>query len=418
MLKDLFPKAYGRYLSLPKVGPVVEDFVSWLQEQGYRHRTRVLQVREIVQIESFLRRRGFGNLCTIKSSDLEGCWTWYRRRNPNVASTVHVLQRFLEKRGLLAPSIPQSQSGITRKVSAYADHLMEVRGFGRSAVRNHIFTATRFLEHLKYQTVPSRLAALSTSDIEAFIRAAGKRLGRGSLGHTVAQLRGFLRFLASEGLVRPGLDQQIDTPRLYRFEQLPRSLPWDTVRTFLQSIDRTTPVGLRNYAMFFLTATYGLRRSEIVALTLDDIDWRGRSLRIAPQKNGYQLVLPLTDDVGDVLLEYLRHGRPTSSLRQLFLHMRAPAGALTPSAVTQTFRVLIKRSGLGIPVQGPHCLRHSYAAHLLRQGTSLKAIGDLLGHRMAESTAIYLRLAVEDLRGVALPIPRESSKKDGKEVQL
>jgi len=232
--------------------------------------------------------------------------------------------------------------------------------------------------------------------------------------HTVSHLRGFLRFLAAQGVVRPGLDQQIDTPRLYRFEQLPRALPWERIAAFLESIDRSTPLGLRNHAMFFLMAAYGLRRSEIAALTLDDIKWRARSIRIAPQKNGCELVLPLTDNAATVLLEYLRRGRPVSHLRQLFLHMRAPAGALTPSAVTEAFRMAIKKSGVKIPVQGPHCLRHSHAAHLLRQGTPLKTIGDLLGHRMADSTWVYLRLATDDLREVALPIPQEA--RNGKEV--
>jgi integrase/recombinase XerD len=90
----------------------------------------------------------------------------------------------------------------------------------------------------------------------------------------------------------------------------------------------------------------------------------------------------------------------------VFLRCRAPGGTLKPSAVTEMFQACVRRSGRDIPFQGPHCLRHSYAAHLLRQGTALKLIGDLLGHRLAESTCMYLRLAVEDLRDVALDLPK------------
>ena len=93
--------------------------------------------------------------------------------------------------------------------------------------------------------------------------------------------------------------------------------------------------------------------------------------------------------------------------------MRAPIGLLKPTAVTEAFQALVRKSGFSIPYQGPHCLRHSYALHLLKNGTPLKTIGDILGHRTAESTSVYLRLATGDLREVALAVPggRHSRKK-------
>ena len=96
---------------------------------------------------------------------------------------------------------------------------------------------------------------------------------------------------------------------------------------------------------------------------------------------------------------------PALGYRELFLRCRTPRGALRPTAVTEAFQAWSKRSGLAIPFQGPHCMRHSYAVHLLRSGLSLKTIGDLLGHRTLESTCVYLRLAVDDLRDVALSLP-------------
>jgi integrase len=174
----------------------------------------------------------------------------------------------------------------------------------------------------------------------------------------------------------------------------------------LRSIDQTTPPGRRDYTMFFLIATYGLRASEIVALTLDAIDWRHRLLRVPQRKTGTPLLLPLTDPAGTVLVRYLRRGRPPSPHRELFLRECAPAGVLQPTAVGAAFQKWVRRSGLPIVFQGPHCLRHSYAVHLLRRGVPLKTIGDLLGHRTAESTSVYLRLATDDLRRVALPLPR------------
>jgi len=263
--------------------------------------------------------------------------------------------------------------------------LGDLRGLAPRTIHQHVTTAAAFLDHLTYAATPSRLAGVTARDIEAFVRCAGARLCRGSLQHTVARLRSFLRFLAGRGVIRPGLDQQFDTPRIYRLEQLPRSLPWGTVRAFLRSIDRATPQGLRDYTMFFLITTYGLRASEIAPLTFDAIDWRRCLLRVPQQKTGIPLLLPLTDSAGTALLRYVRRGRPSSPHRELFLRERAPAGVLKPKAVTEAF-------------------------HLLRRGISLKTLGDLLGHRTAESTCVYLRLATDDLRSVALPVPEPPAR--------
>ncbi len=213
------------------------------------------------------------------------------------------------------------------------------------------------------------------------------------------------------------LDTQIDTPRLYRMEKLPRALPWGTVSAFLNSIDQENPIGLRDYTMFFLLASYGLRSSDIVALTLDDINWHKGEILISQRKTGNTLVLPLTDKVGAVLFQYLREGRSHLPYRELFLRARAHYGPLKHTAVYEAFQAWSRRSALEIPFQGPHCLRHSYAIHLLRQGISVKTIGDLLGYRIAESTCVYLRFAIEDLREVALSLLRNSVLRGNQEVQ-
>jgi site-specific recombinase XerD len=94
--------------------------------------------------------------------------------------------------------------------------------------------------------------------------------------------------------------------------------------------------------------------------------------------------------------------------------MRAPLGVLKPTAVTEAFQAMARKSGLAIPYQGPHCLRHAYALHLLKKGIPLKTIGDILGHRTAESTSMYLRLATADLREVALTVPgKQHGRKEG-----
>ena len=172
-------------------------------------------------------------------------------------------------------------------------------------------------------------------------------------------------------------------------------------------------MGLRDYAMFLLIATYGLRASEVVAITLDDIRWRQGILRIHQRKTSSPLELPLTNEVLSALVKHLKRTPPPAPYRRVFLRMRAPMGVLKPTAVTEAFQALVRKSGLSIPYQGPHCMRHAYALRLLKNGTPLKTIGDILGHRTAESTSMYLRLATGDLREVALAVPGARDRKGG-----
>jgi integrase len=152
----------------------------------------------------------------------------------------------------------------------------------------------------------------------------------------------------------------------------------------------------------------------VVALTLDDVDWRAGLIRIRQSKTRNVLNLPLIDEVAMVLIEYLRQVSRPAGYRNLFFQVRAPIKPLRREALREAFDEWSKRSGLDIPFHGPHCIRHSYAVHLLRQDTSLKTIGDLLGHRCPESTASYLRLASDQLREVGLPVPRPLLKKGGR----
>ena len=410
MLATLFPKASKKYLSLPLFGLVMDDFSDWLEQEGYTRKSRRFTIRMIAWMDTYLRQRRIKRLQELTPVALHGCWKALQRRRPPAAGTVHVMERFLIERGLLKPSPRQVFSPTEIQLQQYAEYLRDVRGVSLSTIHNHLYTAARFLAHVGFDHEPHLLSGIDAGDLEEFIRKVSKGLTRGTIQHIVAALRGFLRFLATSGQVKPGLDSQIDTPRLYREEQLPRALPWETVQAFLQSIPRNHPMGQRDHAIFFLMATYGLRASEIVALTLDDLQWKAGLIRVPQTKTGQALELPLTDEVASILIRYLRKVPRPAGYRHLFLRIRAPIGTLKPTAVGEAFQGWSRRSGLDIPFQGAHCIRHSYAVHLLRQGTSLKAIGDLLGHRDAESTGIYLRLATEDLRGVGLSVPRPLSE--------
>jgi integrase/recombinase XerD len=415
MLRSLLPKAHHKFLSLPLLGPIIDGFDDWLAASGYTPGSREFAIRMLPHVDADLRRRRARHVASLTPAMLHACWRALIKTFPTNAGTVRSLARYLVTAGIIGSDETGTAESPASVVLSeeYAKHLREVRGFAPSTVGHHRYTSRCFLNHLKTKKVS--LGSIQPKDVEAYIKQAGKRLCRASLQHDIAALRGFLRFLAIDGRAPTGLDRRIDTPRLYRLEQLPRALPWDTVMLLLRSIDTASAMGLRDYTMFLLIATYGLRASEVVSLSLDDIRWRQGILRIHQRKTSSPLELPLTNEVMAVMVKYLKRTPPPAPYRRVFLRMRAPIGLLKPTAVTEAFQAAARKSGLSIPYQGPHCLRHAYALHLLKNGTPLKTIGDILGHRTAESTSMYLRLATGDLREVSLAVPGgRQRRKEGK----
>lgn len=416
MLASLRPKSYPRYLSLPILGPVVAEFAAWSRSRGYTRGTIRNQLKDVRLIEDYFQKKDFRCLDDLTQAALEKAWRDYRHRSPSTAGTIRQIECFLLETRSLEPLAVQPKSHTELELERFTEHLESVRGLEASTVAHHCAYLQRFLQFLGYEEAREALEVITPRDVERFIKSLEGSLNRYSLQHVIGYVRAFLRFEYETGTLSKPLHTMIDTPRIYRLERLPCHLPWETVRQLLHSIDRSDFSGLRDHAMLYLMAGYGLRSCEVVSLTLDDIDWRKSTLRIAQRKTRNQLSLPLTDAAGEVLIGYLKKRKQDLPYRELFLRVRAPSGTLKPTGVVEAFQHRVRRSGLTIAYQGPHCLRHSYAVHLLRQGASVKAIGDLLGHRDAESTCIYLRLATEDLRLVALPVPRGA--KDSRPIAI
>lgn len=405
MLAALFPRVHARYSSLPVLGWVLEGLCVWLHARGFPRDAIQRRMGAAASLARALRRRRVCALGELTAGALRSFAPPPRPScSPPRGALVRSLTEYLEALGELAPTTPTPTE---RRVAEYCRYLDRVRGLSAATIRGHAGTAAEFLRFLDHDAHPQRLHQLRGADVEAFIAKIGKRVGRARMGTVTAILRTFLRFLAatSEGPV--GLDAEVDSPRIYRGERLPRAVPWEAVLAFLRSIDRSTSKGRRDFAMFLLIASYGLRASEVRELSLDDVAWRARQIRVPRPKVGMPMLLPLTDEVGAALLDYLRSGRPASSAcRQMFLRVEFPLGPLGRGAIGNAFRAWARLAKTPVSVRGgPHCLRHALALHLLREGAAVKTIGDLLGHRSAESTGVYLRLDVDDLRGVALPLP-------------
>jgi site-specific recombinase XerD len=405
MLASVFPRNHARFRALPLLGGVLDGLCEWLDSRGYPPSGIRRRVTVAPHLERILRDAGVQELTDLTAPELLAFAPRPTRWTPQIiASLVRSLTAFLTETEALALRPP---TAACRLVDEYQRHLRDVRGLASSTVERQGQRIAEFLQFLDYDGHPSKLGDLQAGELQAFMVKLSGRMGRASMQKVAANLRGFVRFLCARGEAVPGLEEQIDTPRVFRDERLPRSLPCEVVRSLLSSIDQSTTKGLRDYAMLLMVATYGLRRGEIPTLTLDHVNWRGRTLRVDRPKLRSPLTLPLTDEVATALVKYLRCGRPPSSSRSLFLKVRAPAGPITHDVVGDAFDCWARRAGVRLPpgAGGLHSLRHSLAERLLREGAPLKAIGDVLGHRSPESTGVYLRLKVEDLRDAALPLP-------------
>ena len=380
--------------------------MQWLHaERGYTRTTTRIYLKGVPVVVRRLSSLGIGDLTELTLQDLSAAHSHFLGRNPHGRDAARTLEQFFRARGTVAEGSTPPPSPSDSEIEAFATYLRETCGLAKTTIRGHRQRLQSFLAFLRFDRCPSRLQQLRTDDIYRFLRQCARTNNRFSLQHIVAAVRSFLRWRHAQGLLAEPLHQRIDTPRVYRGELLPRAIQWEQVQALLASIERNSSGGHRDLALLYLAAAYGLRSGELVAMRLDDIDWQARTLRVMQTKTRQPLLLPLTDEAATVLIDYLREGRPHSAHRELFLHITAPRCPLQSTAVHEVLALRIRRSGLNLPQFGAHVLRHSFAMRLMQQGVSLKGIGDALGHRDIESTSVYLRLAVDDLREAAQPVP-------------
>jgi integrase/recombinase XerD len=239
MLCELLPKSYKYHCSLPLLGPILDEFDDWLIVHGYRPLTRKSYILSCTAVDKYLHRRNQLHLSELTLEDFHRCRQACRKRSATALSAIKCLRRFLQSRGLSRESTPAKTTKLEAVLNAYRQHLRDVRGLSAVTIEHHLLTSREFLQHCLNQSRAFRFADLTRSHVESFILSISGRFGRGSLQHIVGHVRGILRFLAMRGDAPIGLASQIDRPRVYRLEQLPRALPWHTVQAFLESIDRT-----------------------------------------------------------------------------------------------------------------------------------------------------------------------------------
>ena len=267
--------------------------------------------------------------------------------------------------------------------------------------------ASRFLAYLDEVEVDD-LAALGVRDVSGFLlRQRGLR--RKTVAGMRSSLADFLDFLAAAGRGPQGLAGRLPPHRHLRHESEPHLWTAEEIRRLLAVIDRQSATGKRDYAMILMTARLGLRVSDLRQLELGDLDWRAKTLTIVQHKTGRPLSLPLLDDVGWAVIDYVRHGRPETTCPRVFIKHRHPFGAFGgSSSVASRLSRYAARAGIEFPpgdTCGMHSLRGALAVAMIGSGTPIPVVSAVLGHASSDTTqAYYLRFDTERLRCCALDV--------------
>jgi integrase len=284
----------------------------------------------------------------------------------------------------------------------------DLRGLSPQTVEDRVVEASRFLGWVGECGVRERLGALTRLDVDLYMKGRAVSLHRRSLNGLAMRLRSLLRFLYTTGQTMNDLAMTVIAPPVHAFEGIPSAmLPEDVGKVLEAARQDGTAKGIRDYAILLLIAKYGVRAGEVTALRLDDVDWRKELIRIRHSKTGAMSCLPLLPEVGEALLNYLQQSRPRTSFREIFIRCQAPYRPFRNGSSLYGMVQWRLAAANVVPVgkRGPHSFRHARAVSMLRASVPVKEIGDLLGHRAADSTLVYLKLATDDLRAVAMEIP-------------
>jgi site-specific recombinase XerD len=291
-------------------------------------------------------------------------------------------------------------------VETYQQHERRTRGL-RDQTLLHYARFVRLLIRAAMGDDPIDLSRLGASDVVQFASAMTGRFSPRSMRTVGTALRSFFRFLRAAGVGDERLDAAIPTVAHWQHATLPRCLSEEQLVQVLARRDASSPCARRNYAIVRCLATLGLRPGEVAALQLEDLDWRRGTVHLRTRKTRRGAVLPLPRAAGRAIVDYLRRERPVTADRRVFVQHRARhrGAPISRATVTAAAARALGRAGVQAPRAGASVFRHTLASRLVRRGTPLKEVADVLGHRCLDTTTIYAKLDVPALAAVALPWP-------------
>ncbi len=402
---NVVPEKLGRFQT-GQLGIHLPAYANLLQQRGYTYEAGWEKIRQLRRFSRWLGRK---KICVeMLDEQAIGRYLAARARNgaqPNGEGVTFnlMLQHLRQARIITAYSSAVEPSPAEAIILNYRQYLLSERSLGLATVDGYTAIIRRFLSGYfpdgKFE--PQKLKA---ADINQHVQQATTRMGRRACQHMTTALRSLLRFLLMKGQLKINLANAVPKVASWRLSELPRYLESAEVEKILKVCDRRTGKGKRNYAILLLLARLGLRAGEVIKLKLDDIDWSAGEVCICG-KGARIDRLPLLQDVGAAIADYLQKARPRCSSRCVFVHARAPyEGFASPSnGISCLVRRALNRAKLNPPHKGAHILRHSLATRMLNNGASLLQIGQVLRHKTIQTTEIYAKVDLIALRKLAQP---------------
>lgn len=390
-------------------GELIEGYADYLFQSGY---AKICARRYIRSAEHIVRWASRSGLSVSELDDMAlkrfgdhlkrcRCGRYCRFNRVEILSGARLFLR--HSQGLDTTVIRLSSPADSPPVllQSFCQWMRERRGTSEPTLYNYGLPIRELIRRLGED--PTKFDA---QRLRKFVLNQSRHTGWGAAKRCTTALRMFLRFLIAEGRCRAGLLGAIPALAHWGLSYLPRYLPPEGVERVIDSCDVSSPMGKRDRAILLLLARLGLRAGDIAQMRLQDIDWKEAWVHVSG-KSRRQTRLPLTQEVGDAIVSYLREGRPQSHTDMLFLRSRAPIrGFAFHPAVSVIVARAFRRAGVKRPGRGAaHLLRHSVASSMLRQGASLQELSALLRHRSIETTQIYAKIDVTALQQIAQPWP-------------
>jgi site-specific recombinase XerD len=394
----------SRVLMTGPLAAFADAYAAELRARGYAPLTTVNELRQVGRLSGWLDASGL-SAADLNRERVEAFLVWQRAggrhragwSRPGLVCLLDVLRGL----GVLTAEEPAPAGSPTDPLLArFERYLLTERGLATGTVGGYVRHARRFLDGL----TPGRgLGGLTAAEVTgAVLDRASAGVSVSATQYFVSGLRAFLRFCFVEGLTEVDLSPAALVVTGRRRSSLPKAISRADAVALLGSCDRRRTLGRRDYALIITLLRLGLRRGEVARLTLDDIDWRAGEL-VVRGKGGRADRLPLPADVGEAITSYLRRGRPASDRREVFLRARAPFEPIAPGTVSSTVRRACRRAA--IAEVGSHRLRHTTACEMVSAHVPLQQVGQVLRHRSLQSTAIYARVDLDQLRLLATPWP-------------
>lgn len=391
-ITDLRSCLFGEYL---------DAFVATLIPQGYSVATVRGKLQLIGAWAQWLSMRPV-NLADIDELLLE---EYFNQVPGGAKTTLTSFIAYLRNIGAVLTPFPSPEEEHRPQIELdYELYLCRERGLSAITVRYHLFHVHRFLVEC-FGSRDIKLHRIRQKDITNHILRHASEYRQRSAQNWISVLRCFMRYLSLRGETTADMTGCVLKTANWNLAGLPKYVEASEVEELIKSIDRSTPVGLRDYAILIIIARLGLRAGEVASLELEDFDWQEGKFRVKG-KNTRWSCLPITKEVGEAVVAYLRRGRPICSTRRVFVTAVAPhrgmkSGATISSIVAQHLR----RTAIVVAHKGAHVLRHSLATKMLRSGSSLEEICQVLRHLHLSTTEIYAKVDYAALKEITQPWP-------------